>query len=237
MDTKTIIIAVVVLAILVAIVLFRIFANKDKEKAKDEAIEFLNTLADKFEAVIIRHIKEIDFKNLDNLTEVEQKILDETINALWVIVHDQLTTYVTKDSTRELLRIIIDKDFLLNFIVNFFNNDNKIQKAYEAKYNEVLIDRIAESMKLEDKTVKENYEYSTEDISKIDKVQSLDPNLNYDFSEGTKDLPGKVIDKNINPQSDISENELTYSTEDTSVEEIEENEIESKLQEEIDKQE
>ena len=67
-------------------------------------------------------------------------------------------------------------------------------------------------------TAEKNYEYQTEDLSKEEKVTPIDPNLRYDFTEGTRENPGKVIEKELNPQPDITEEELTYSTEDSSVE-------------------
>ena len=236
MDTRTTIIAVIILAVLVGFVLFRIFYGKNKEKAKDEALAFLNSLADKFEAVIIKHIKDIDLKNLDNLSEVEKKILDETISELWTIVQDQLTTYVTKESTRELLRVIIDKDFLLSFITNFFNNDKPIQEAYSAKYEEAVVYQFKKAEEFEKETAEKNYEYETEDLSKLPKATPIDPNLRYDFSEGTRENPGKVIEKPLNPQLDITDEELTYSTEDESVEVLEEDAAQKELQNEIEKQ-
>ena len=235
MDTRTTIIAVIILAILVAIVLFRIFYGKANEKAKEEAIAFLNSLADKFEAVIIKHIKDIDFKNLDNLSDIEKQILDETINELWIIVQDQLTTYVTKESTREILRIIIDKDFLLNFITNFFKEDKPVQEAYAAKYEDVAAYKFQQAQQFEKDTVQQNFEYQTEDLSKEEKVTPIDPNLRYDFTNGTRENPGKVIEKHLNPQPDITDEELTYSTEDSSVEIVEEDKANEDLKKAIEK--
>jgi type II secretory pathway pseudopilin PulG len=235
MDTRTTIIAVIILAILVAFVLARILMNKNKEEAKDEAIKFLNSLADKFEAVIIKHIKDIDFKNLDNLSDIEKQILDETINELWIIVQDQLTTYVTKESTREILRIIIDKDFLLNFITNFFKEDKPVQEAYAAKYEDAVAYKFHQAQQFEKDTVQQNFEYQTEDLSKEEKVTPIDPNLRYDFSEGTRENPGKVIEKPLNPQPDITDEELVYSIEDNSVELVEESAEEENVREELKK--
>jgi type II secretory pathway pseudopilin PulG len=220
MDTRTTVISIIILAVLAAFIIVRIFMNKDKDKAKDEAIAFLNSLADKFEVVILRNIKNIDFKHLDNLSEIEKKILDETIDELWTIVQDQLTSYVTKESTKELIRTIIDKEFLLNFITNFFNKDKNIQEVYTAKYNEALADKLADAEKFEQEAVKMNFEYSTEDLSKIEKVVRVDDK---------KEHP-------LNPQSDISDEELTYSTEDSSIEVVEEDSAQSDLQKEIEKQ-
>ena len=236
MDTRTTIISIIILAVLIGFVLFRIFYGKNKEKAKDEAIAFLNSLADKFEAVIIKHIKDIDFKNLDNLSEVEKKILDDTINELWDIVQDQLTSYVTKESTKELIKAIIDKEFLLNFISNFFNKDKPIQEVYTSKYEDAVAYKLKKAEEFENEVAKQNYEYETEDLSKLPKVNPIDPNLNYDFSEGTRDNPGKVIDKPLNPQADITDEELTYSIEDDSIEVLEEDESQKELQKEIEKQ-
>ena len=220
MDTRTTVISIIILAVLAAFIIVRIFMNKDKDKAKDEAIAFLNSLADKFEVVILRNIKNIDFEHLDNLSEIEKKILDETIDELWTIVQDQLTSYVTKESTKELIRTIIDKEFLLNFITNFFNKDKNIQEVYTAKYNEALADKLADAEKFEQEAVKMNFEYSTEDLSKIEKVVRVD-----DKKEHT-----------LNPQPDISDEELTYSTEDSSIEVVEEDSAQSDLQKEIEKQ-
>ena len=220
MDTRTTVISIIILAVLAAFIIVRIFMNKDKDKAKDEAIAFLNSLADKFEVVILRNIKNIDFKHLDNLSEIEKKILDETIDELWTIVQDQLTSYVTKESTKELIRTIIDKEFLLNFITNFFNKDKNIQEVYTAKYNEALADKLADAEKFEQEAVKMNFEYSTEDLSKIEKVVRVDDK---------KEHP-------LNPQPDISDEELTYSTEDSSIEVVEEDSAQSDLQKEIEKQ-
>ena len=235
MDTRTTIIAVIILAILVAVVLFRIFYGKNKENAKEEALKFLNTLADKFESIIIKHIKDIDFKNLDNLSELEKKILDETIGELWTVVQDQLTTYATSDSMRELLRVVINKDFLLNFITQFFKEDKPVQEAYEAKYNDAVAFQCHKAEMFEKDTAEKNYEYQTEDLSKEEKVTPIDPNLRYDFTEGTRENPGKVIEKPLNPQPDITDEELTYSTEDESVEVLEEDEANKELKKEIEK--
>ena len=214
MDTRTTIIAVIILAILVAVVLFRIFYGKNKENAKEEALKFLNTLADKFESIIIKHIKDIDFKNLDNLSELEKKILDETIGELWTVVQDHLTTYATSDPMRELLRVVINKDFLLNFITQFFKEDKPVQEAYEAKYNDAVAFQCHKAEMFEKDTAEKNYEYQTEDLSKEEKVTPIDPNLRYDFTEGTRENHGTVIEKELNPQTDITDEELTYSTED-----------------------
>lgn len=220
MDTRTTVISIIILAVLAVFIIVRIFTTKDKDKAKDEAIAFLNSLADKFEVVILRNIKNIDFKHLDNLSEIEKKILDETIDELWTIVQDQLTSYVTKESTKELIRTIIDKEFLLNFITNFFNKDKNIQEVYTAKYNEALADKLADAEKFEQEAVKMNFEYSTEDLSKIEKIVRVDDK---------KEHP-------LNPQPDISDEELTYSTEDSSIEVVEEDSAQSDLQKEIEKQ-
>lgn len=231
MDTKTTIIAVVILAALVAFVLFRILSNKNKEQAKQEALAFLNTLADKFQEVIITHLKDIDIKHLDNLTDIEKNILNDTINELWQIVQDQLTTYATSESTKQLIRIIIDKEFLLNFIKQFFKKDEKVQKAYATCYNAALEEKVKQGKIFEEEVVKQNFEYETIDPSKVEKAEKLDPDKIYDYSSG-KAVP---IEKEIIPEKDITDEELTYSTEDESVEVLDDNtseELKKKIEEE-----
>ena len=231
MDTKTTIIAVVILAALVAFVLFRILSNKNKEQAKQEALAFLNTLADKFQEVIITHLKDIDIKHLDNLTDIEKKILNDTINELWQIVQDQLTTYATSESTKQLIRIIIDKEFLLNFIKQFFKKDEKVQEAYTTCNNAALEEKVKQGKLFEDEVVKQNFEYETVDPSKVEKAEKLDPDKIYDYSSG-KAVP---IEKEIIPEKDITDEELTYSTEDESVEVLDDNtseELKKKIEEE-----
>jgi type II secretory pathway pseudopilin PulG len=204
MDRNTII-SIIILAVLVAFILFKIFSSNSKEKAKEKALEFLNSISDKFAAVIISHIQEIDFKNLDNLSDIEKKILDDTINKLYGIVQHELENYATSDSTRELIRVIINKDFLLSFIQQFFSENKMIQKVYSAKYNEAVLNNIQKSKKLEEDTSKKNFEYQTEDLSKIPAAP-----------------PIEVPEKPLNPQVDISDEELVYDKNDDSIEVISE---------------
>ena len=216
MDRNTII-SIIILAALVAFILIKIFMGNSKEKAKEKALEFLNSISDKFAEVIISHIKEIDFKNLDNLSDVEKKILDDTINKLYGIVQHKLENYATSDSTRELIRVIINKDFLLSFIQQFFSEDKKIQEAYTAKYNEAVLNNIQKAEKLEEDISKKNFEYQVEDLSKIPAAP-----------------PIEEPEKPLNPQIDISDEELVYNKNDDSIEVISED-IDNKVEEDIQK--
>jgi hypothetical protein len=204
MDRNTII-SIIILAALVAFILIKIFTGNTKERAKEKALEFLNSISDKFAEVIISHIKEIDFKNLDNLSDVEKKILDDTINELYGIVQHEIENYATSDSTRELIRVIINKDFLLSFVQQFFAEDKKIQEAYTAKYNEAVLNNIQKAEKLEEDISKKNFEYQVEDLSKIPAAP-----------------PIEVPEKPLNPQIDISDEELVYDKNDDSIEVISE---------------
>ena len=204
MDRNTII-SIIILVAIVAFILFKIFTGNSKEKAKEKALEFLNSISDKFAAVIISHIKDIDFKNLDNLSDIEKKILDDTINELYSIVQHELESYATNDSTKELIRAIVNKDFLLSFVQQFFSEDKKIQEVYSAKYNEAVLNNIQKSKKLEEDTTKKNFEYQTEDLSKIPAAP-----------------PIEVPEKPLNPQIDISDEELIYDKNDDSIEVISE---------------
>ena len=215
MDRNTII-SIIILAALVAFILIKIFMGNTKERAKEKALEFLNSISDKFAEVIISHIKEIDFKNLDNLSDVEKKILDDTINELYGIVQHEIENYATSDSTRELIRAIINKDFLLSFVQQFFSEDKKIQEAYTAKYNEAVLNNIQKAEKLEEDTTKKNFEYQTEDLSKIPTAP-----------------PIEEPEKPLNPQIDISDEELVYNKNDDSIEVISEDI--DKVEEEINK--
>ena len=215
MDRNTII-SIIILAALVAFILIKIFMGNSKEKAKEKALEFLNSISDKFAEVIISHIKEIDFKNLDNLSDVEKKILDDTINKLYSIVQHEIENYATSDSTRELIRVIINKDFLLSFIQQFFAEDKKIQEAYTAKYNEAVINNIQKAEKLEEDISKKNFEYQVEDLSKIPAAP-----------------PIEEPEKPLNPQVDISDEELVYDKNDDSIEVISEDV--DKVEEDINK--
>lgn len=229
---KTMIISLIILAVLIAFIIIRIFISK-KDNAKEEAIKFLNSLAEKFEVVIIRHLKDIDLKHLEDLTDVEKQIVDDTINELWTLVQDQLTTYATSEATRELLRVIIDKEFLTNFVMQFFQEDEKVQEVYTSEFNDALVYKMHEAEKFEEDTAKQNFEYQTEDLSKLPKAETLDPNKIYDYSSGV----AKPIEKELNPEKDITEDELVYDTEDTSVEVVEDNDkVSEKLQKEIEKQ-
>ena len=215
MDRNTII-SIIILAALVAFILIKIFMGNSKEKAKEKALEFLNSISDKFAEVIISHIKEIDFKNLDNLSDVEKKILDDTINKLYGIVQHELENYATSDSTRELIRVIINKDFLLSFVQQFFSEDKKIQEAYTAKYNEAVLNNIQKAEKLEEDISKKNFEYQVEDLSKIPAAP-----------------PIEEPEKPLNPQVDISDEELVYDKNDDSIEVISEDV--DKVEEDINK--
>lgn len=220
-DTKGIIITVIILTALIAFLAYKVLKTKGKDQAKEDAIKFLETLSDKFEAIILKYLKNISFNDLDNLSEIEQKILDDTIDALWTMVQEELAKYAASDSTKELIKIVLNRDFLVSFVKKFIENDNKVQQVYSLKYYEAAVAAQAKAEEFEKETVKQNEEYANEDPSKVEKATPIDPSLNYDFSEGTRENPGKVIEKELNPQPDITEEELEYSTEDSSVEVLE----------------
>ena len=82
------VISIIILAVLAAFIIVRIFMNKDKDKAKDEAIAFLNSLADKFEVVILRNIKNIEMEiygfikneeefNWDSVGDLDEETYEE----------------------------------------------------------------------------------------------------------------------------------------------------------------
>lgn len=235
MDTKTMIISIVVLVALIGFIVYRFYKNNGKDKGREETLKFLNSLASEFETVIIKYLKNIDFKNLDNLADVEKQILNDTIDRLWIITQQELVNYTANENTKELIRLFINKDFLLLFIKQFFEEDTVVQEVYTAKYNKAVVAAVYNAEQFEKKTVQENIEYKTEDLSKLPKAKSLDPNLIYDYTDGTREEPGKVIEKELNPQKDLDD--VTYSTEDDSVEVLSDDTTEKQIQDEINKSE
>ena len=235
LDTKTIIITVIILAALVAILFYKIYTSQGKEKAKEAAIKFLNTLTTKFEEIIILHLKDIDFDDLNNLSEVEEAVLNDTIDALFIMVQEELANYSGSEADKQLIKMIVNRDFLVSFVKKFIQNDAKVQQAYSLKYYAAAARLQDNAVKLEEDTVKQNQEFETIDPTKVEKAAHLENGVDYDYSEGTRENPGKVIDKPLNPQPDITDEELTYSTEDDSIEVLDEDDAQEKLKREINK--
>ena len=170
MNNLSVIIPVVIILAMVAFVIYRKVTADNLESAKEATLKYLDTLLDKFEEIIIKRIKDINFSNLGNLAEIERGIINDTIDAIWNITVKELENYTESENTKELIRLFLNKEFIINFVKQFFEQDKPIQEVYTAKYNEAVILAVHKAEELEEEVSNQNYIYETEDISKLPKV-------------------------------------------------------------------
>jgi hypothetical protein len=189
---------------MVAFVIYRKVTADNLESAKEATLKYLDTLLDKFEEIIIKRIKDINFSNLGNLAEIERGIINDTIDAIWNITVKELENYTESENTEELIRLFLNKEFITNFVKQFFEQDKPIQEVYTSKYNEAVIMGINKSKELEEEISKQNFEYETEDISKLPKVEPVEEEPSIELIPPTEE-----------------EKETINISEDNSVEEVE----------------
>ena len=163
-DASTIssIAVILVLIILLGFVLYRKFSG---EKGEEELKKFLDSLANKFEEIILRHLSEIDFSSIDNIAEVEKKILDDVVNELWDMAIEELSSYSSDGFTKALIKKLLTKENVEAFAKTIFESNDKIQTSYTSKYNGAIVAAINRAEQLEKDTVKENKELETGDLS------------------------------------------------------------------------
>lgn len=204
-------VSIITLVILICILAFVIWRKWSAEKGKEEVKNFLDSIADKFEGVIVDEIETLDFKDFSNLSEVEESILTRIYDTLWDIAVASLATYVSDPLVKMLITKYLTKDTVKAFVKAVFRTD-KVQTVYTARYNAALLEssgiKPEDVEKLEEETVAENAKIESEEVE-----PDKDPN----WAE-TMDAE-EVKDVILNPPSEDGEGPV--SEDDISVEPIE----------------
>ena len=200
--------SIITIIVLVLILAFIIWRKWSEQKGTEEVKEFLDSMSDKFEGVIVDEIEELDFKEFTNLSEVEDSILHKIYDQLWDIAVVSLAAYVTNPLAKMLITKYLTKESVENFVKAVFRTD-RVQTVYTARYNAALLAasniKEGDPEKLEEETVAENAKIESEPVE-----PDKDPNWAETMdAEETKD----VI---LNPANEDGEGAL--SEQDTSVE-------------------
>lgn len=158
---------IIPVVILVLILAFVIWRKWSAEKGKEEVKAFLDSIADKFEGVIVDEIENLDFKDFSNLSDVEESILTRIYDTLWDIAVASLATYVTDPMAKMLITKYLTKDTVKAFVKAVFRTD-KVQTVYTARYNAALLEssgiKPEDVEKLEEETVAENAKIESEPV-------------------------------------------------------------------------
>ena len=213
MDIQTIqtIGPVVVLVLILIFLAARTMMNKE---GKADVKKFLDTLADKFEGIIVDHLDEIDFKDFHNLAEIEGTILSEIYDQIWALTIAALENSTESAFTKLLIKKFLTRETVEAFIKYIFTTD-KVQVAYTSKYNKALLSSnniaitFADIENLENEIAEENSKYESEDVELTDRDNNW-------VSEKLANYPDGDMNTELIPPSD----EVSISENDSSVEEV-----------------
>ena len=159
---------IVLLVVLALIVGFVIWRNYETGKGDAEVKEFLNSIADKIEGIILDNLDDIDFGDFSNISEIEQRILNNIIDQVFIITKDSLVKEVSDKFVRTLIEKYLTREIIEQFTQQIFMSAS-VQTVYTQKYNRALVSSAAavkfvDPDLLEDETVAENLKLANEKI-------------------------------------------------------------------------
>lgn len=202
---------IVVLVIFLVFLFVKAMLNKEGESSVKE---FLNSLADKMEGIILDHLDEIDFKDFHNLADIEGTIINEIYNQIWEMTIAALEKSTQSAFMKMLIKKYLTKETVEAFIKYIFSN-NTVQIAYTSKYNRALLSANRVNMaienveQLENDTVEESNKINTEKVTLTDRDKNWS-------EEELEDYPGGPTNTEINPAVDADD--IPVSPDDNSVE-------------------
>ena len=205
---------VIVLALFLVFLGDRALLNKE---GKADAKKFLETLADKFEGIIVDHLDDIDFKDFHNLAEIEGTILEEIYDEIWKLTLAALEASAQSPFVKMLIKKYLTRETVEAFIKFIFSTD-RVQVAYTSKYNQALLSAsitnavamtVEDIANLEQETVEENQKYETEAVTEDEVTEWANKAID-DYPDGSN--------SNIVPPVDADE--IPVSETDETVEEV-----------------
>lgn len=202
---------IVVLVIFLVFLFVKAMLNKEGESSVKE---FLNSLADKMEGIILDHLDEIDFKDFHNLADIEGTIINEIYNQIWEMTIAALEKSTQSAFMKMLIKKYLTKETVEAFIKYIFSN-NTVQIAYTSKYNRALLSANRVNMSIENVEQLENDTVEESNKINTEKVTLTDRDKNWSEEE-LEDYPGGPTNTEINPAVDADD--IPVSPDDNSVE-------------------
>lgn len=205
----------IVLALFLIFLFVRAMMNKEGKK---DVKEFLNSLAEKFEGIIVDHLDDIDYKDFHNLAEIEAEILEKIYDEIWNMTLAALEASAQSPLAKMLIKKYLTRETIENFIKFVFSTE-RVQLAYTSGYNKALLAAsnagavalsVEDIEKLEAETVEENKKYETETVTE-DEVANWAEKALEDYPDGSNNAE-------INPPVEADEIPVTGS--DDTVEEV-----------------
>lgn len=146
--------------------------NSDDEKTKEHVLELLQDQNDLFTQIIIRYINSVDeIADYDEFREIINVLFDQSNNA-YSILYSKIKDIVTKDITSESINTLLDIYYACAFISHWFGfDDNTISRiigevpsrcSHYSKEYEILLSRIAECSKSDDRKNKLDEEFNNQ---------------------------------------------------------------------------
>lgn len=200
----TIICTILITLILISLIKKYVLSTE----ATKEANKFLDTNRSKIKRIIIDYINNIDLSKFivldNNINNNKTEIIIDIINELTSTIIVALVDYDTSEKIKSLIKSILNNEFIYNYIEKMMQDDEDIRDVYATKYVAALQNAYKESIKYEQQSVNETSTYQSEDLSKLPKAASLDPDKIYDYTNGTRENPGVEIEHEIIPPVDDS---------------------------------
>ena len=217
---------IVTCTILVTLILISLINKRiSSTEATKEANKFLDTNRSKIKRIIIDYINNMDLSKIiifDNpINNNKREIINDIINELNSTIFVALIDYNISDKIKSLIKSILNNEFIYNYIEKMIQDDEDIRDVYATKYVAAVQNAYKESIKYEQQSVNETSTYQSEDLSKLLKAATLNPDKIYDYTNGTRENPGVEIEHEIIPPVDDS-TENVDPTVDNSVELVEE---------------
>lgn len=196
--------AIIILAFIL-LAIFIQFKFKKSTKSKNDALDFLNGLADTFYEKMLEIISNIDLSKYSSLEEAEADIITQVYDCIWDYVNETL-----KDE-KNIISISVLKIINKDFVIKFINSLMETKNLSEQIKNLWVTNQIETAKSVFEDSVKEDEEKQKQfsDSSKYNDTfdeSDLDPvsNTEIDEKELEKLNPPKDEEEDYNPETDES---------------------------------
>ena len=196
--------AIIILAFIL-LAIFIQFKFKKSTESKNDALDFLNGLADTFYEKMLEIISNIDISKYSSLEEAEADIIAQVYDCIWNYVNETLKN--EKDIISISVLKIVDKDFVIKFINSLMeikNISGRIENLWTTNQIETAKSVFEDSVK-EDEEKQKQFSDSSKYNDTFDE-SDLNPvsNTEIDKKELEKLNPPKDEEEDYNPETDES---------------------------------
>lgn len=192
--------AIVAVVFIVAVYFFLRYRNGNNEENKKAADEFLQSLSDQIEKMLLEIVTKVDIKDYKTLEDLESAIFNLAYTDIWGFIEKQVKEAVDNKVISAVVGALVTRENVEAFIDILIKKVNIMQRA-ESQWAVAMASGCKEAENFEKEIVEKNAAYASGNVD-IEKHEQTE----YDVD------PMKT---GINPER---EDEETFNAEDESME-------------------